>query len=132
MYEVTVSRIFAAAHAIRLYDGSLEPVHGHNWAIEVTVGADQLDEIDVVMDFHQLEMALDQLIAQVQNRSFNDIPPFAGLTRGAVGVNPTAERVARWIADQIAPELANGVHLSQVKVGEAPGCTASFRPSITP
>ncbi len=118
MYEITIQREFCAAHAIRLYDGSLEPLHGHNWSVAVTVAAEKLDEIEVVMDFHELEKSLDQLLAQVNNRNLNDV----------LTVNPTAERVAWWIGEHIGPTLPAHASLKTVIVGEAPGCTATYRP----
>jgi 6-pyruvoyltetrahydropterin/6-carboxytetrahydropterin synthase len=123
MYEVTICREFSAAHAIRLYDGTLEPVHGHNWSVRVTVGADKLDEIGVVMDFHLLEQSVDRLIETVHNRNLNDVSPFAD---GAV--NPTAEQVAHWLGDRVAAQLPAAVRLRLVEVGEAPGCLATYRP----
>ena len=123
MYEVTVSRIFAAAHAIRLTDGSTEPIHGHNWSVEVTVTSDRLDEMEVVMDFHELEAAVDRLITKVHNRNLNDVAPFVGGK-----TNPTAERVAWWIGHEVAKGLPADIRLHSVKIGEAPGCTATFRP----
>jgi 6-pyruvoyltetrahydropterin/6-carboxytetrahydropterin synthase len=125
MFEITVQRVFSAAHAIRLYDGSLEPVHGHNWPVEVTVAAAQLDAIEVVMDFHLLETLIDGLMQQVHNRSLNDVPPFGNV---AGTMNPTAERVAWWIGTEVAKGLPANVKLISVKVGEAPGCFATYRP----
>lgn len=123
MFEISVSKVFAAAHAIRLPDGSLEPVHGHNWSVQVTVASEQLDSIDTVMDFHDLERALDELLARVHNRNLNDVEPFIGLR-----INSTAERVAWWIGTALQPGLPSGVRLVSVHVGEAPGCVAVYRP----
>ncbi len=122
MYQITIRREFCAAHAIRLSDGSFEPLHGHNWTVAVTVGADELDEIEVVMDFHVLEAHLDELLATADNRSLNDVPPFRD------GVSPTAERVAWWIGEHVIKALPPHVQLDSVEVGEAPGCTATYRP----
>ena len=129
MYEATVSRVFAAAHAIRLYDGSLEPLHGHNWTVDVTVEADQLDDIQVVMDFHQLQQSLDALIEILDNNNLNQIPPFGPSGQPKTTLNPTAESVAWWFADQLSPALPKNVRLQVVKVGEAPDCTAAYRPN---
>ena len=38
-FEITTTRWFSAAHQLRLYDGALEPVHGHNWKIKVIISA---------------------------------------------------------------------------------------------
>src|SRR3954453_20876728 len=66
-FEIRTVRSFSAAHQLRLYDGSIEPVHGHNWRVEVTVSATQLDAIGVVMDFHELERLLDDIIRPMHN-----------------------------------------------------------------
>lgn len=127
MYEITIHKVFSAAHAIRLHDGSLEPLHGHNWSVEVTAAADQLDAIQTVMDFHVLEKHLDALLAKAHNRSLNEVEPFTD-GRGGLAVSPTAERVAWWIATVIDQALPAEVRLVSVKVGEAPGCYATYRP----
>jgi len=124
MYEATITKVFCAAHAIQLPDGTLEPLHGHNWEICVTVATQTLNEIEVVMDFHELEQLVDQIVARANNRNLNDLEPFAGGK-----VNPTAERVAWWIGTEIAPRLRGGITLESVQVSEAPGCRATFKPS---
>ncbi|MCC6580233.1 MAG: 6-pyruvoyl tetrahydropterin synthase family protein [Phycisphaeraceae bacterium] len=127
MYEITVMREFAAAHAIRLPDGSLEPVHGHNWPVRVTVAAKRLDGIETVMDFHELAHRVDDIVKPFQNSMLNDVEPFAG-PAGTLAVNPTAERVAWWIGRQVGEGLPAGVRVVRVEVGEAPGCWAAFCP----
>ncbi len=122
MYEITVTSVFAGAHAIRLSDGSYEPIHGHNWRVWVTVSSEQLDGIETVMDFHELEGVVDSVIEPVKNRNLNDVAPFAG-----GGVNPTAERVAWWIGTSVAKQLPGRVSLVSVRVEEAPGCVATYR-----
>ncbi len=126
-FEITISKAFAAAHAIYLYDGELEPLHGHNWPVEVTVAAEKLDKIGVVMDFHVLEKLVDDLIGQLHNRNVNDVPPFAG-EADKPAINTTAERIAEWIGQEVAKGLPEHTRLVSVRLGEAPGCTATFRP----
>ncbi|MCC7409908.1 MAG: 6-carboxytetrahydropterin synthase [Phycisphaeraceae bacterium] len=143
MYEVTIDRRFRARHTIRLYDGSWEPVHSHDWRVWVTVGAARLDRIGVVMDFHLLEGLLDAAVAQLKGRVLNDLPMFAAMGSGGSGGSgmaraissrrkaaspPTAEHVARWIAGQLTPRLPAGRRLRLVRVEEAPGCLADYRP----
>lgn len=110
-YEISVKAVFSASHQLRLYDGSLEPLHGHNWTVIVTVAADQLDAIGVVMDFHMLERRLGQVVNRFHNRHLNDVIPF-------VKVNPSAERVAEYIATSL--ELPQRVWLQSVEVWETP------------
>jgi len=124
MFEITVERIFCAGHAIRL-NGAMELPHGHNWHVTVSVGADRLDDEDLVCDFHLLETALDTTLDPFRNRMINDVPPFDQ-------VNPTAEALTRHIAASIASALPadprRGVRVTKVTITEAPGCRATYRP----
>ena len=127
MFEITVQTVFAAAHAIRLPDGSLEPVHGHNWPVAVTVGAEHLDEIETVMDFHDLQAIVTNILAPWQNADLNNCAPFTD-GQGGLAINPSAERVAWHIGQKTAERLPARCRLVCVAVGEAPGCTAMYRP----
>lgn len=120
-YQITIEKVFAASHALRLPDGSYEPTHGHNWPVRVTVGSDQLDAMDCVMDFHELERIVDGILAPFQTAHLNDVPPFSQ------GINPSAERVAEHVGQAVAAELPGHVKLIEASVGEAPGCTAVYR-----
>src|SRR5437762_7357205 len=113
-FQITITCEFSAAHALRLYDGSLEPIHGHNWRVSVTVMADKLDAIGVVMDFHELERLVDEVIGPMHNRSLNDLPAF-------VAMNPSAENVAVHVARAL--KLSASVRLSKVEGWEIRSCT---------
>lgn len=129
-FEITYETTFAAAHAIVLPDGSLEPVHGHNWSVVVTVAADGLDAIETVMDFHDLEAIVQGVTAKWHNQHLNDCAPFADATqteRHGLAVSPTAERIAEHLGTTVAAALPGHVRLVSVAVGEAPGCTAVYR-----
>ena len=130
-YEVTVEAVFSAAHALRLPDGSLEPLHGHDWQVAVTVAADRLDAMDTVMDFHQLEASLQAVIDPWHNRCLNEVAPFGEQRDDEthLAINPSAERVAERIGLSVAADLPDGVRLVSVAVGEAPGCTARYCPA---
>src|SRR5687768_1170910 len=67
-FEITTTRAFAAAHQLRLPGGGIEPLHGHNWRVKVTVSAATLDALGTVMDFHELERLLDVVLAPMHNR----------------------------------------------------------------
>lgn len=124
MFEIAVTRVFAAAHAIRLPDGSREAVHGHNWVATVAVAADELDGIETVMDFHELERVVDEVIGPWTNANLDEQPPFTG--QG--GRNSTAEAVAHHLGAKVALQLPSRVRLVHCSVTEAPGCTATWRP----
>jgi 6-pyruvoyltetrahydropterin/6-carboxytetrahydropterin synthase len=119
-FEITTTRQFSAAHALRLYDGSMEPVHGHNWRVKVTVEAAKLDEIGVVIDFHELERLVDAIISPLHNRHLNQLPPFAR------DLNPSAENVALHVGRSL--RLPNAVRLVSVEVWETDTNSAVYRP----
>ena len=121
-FEITTTRTFAAAHQLRLYDGSLEPLHGHNWRVKVTVAAPTLDPIGVVMDFHELERLVDAIIAPLHNRHLNGVAPFSS------ELNPSAENVALHVGRTLSPRLPQGVRLVSAEVWETDENSAVYRP----
>ncbi len=129
MFEISVTTEFAAAHAIILAD-QREPLHGHNWHVTVTVSGPRLDSEGLLCDFHRVETSLCELVSRFHNRNLNDLPPFN------TSLNPSAEHVALHIADELSRalngRLPRGVHISSVRVTEAPGCAATYRPPQAP
>ena len=119
MFQITTTRWFSASHQLRLHDGSLEPLHGHNWRVKLTVGSARLDSIGVVMDFHELERLLDQVLSPLHNRHLNDTPAFAKL-------NPSAENVALHVGRSLA--LPERVKMLEVEVWETQTNSATYRP----
>jgi 6-pyruvoyltetrahydropterin/6-carboxytetrahydropterin synthase len=122
-FQISTTHQFAAAHQLRLYDGSLEPLHGHNWVVRVTVERNGLDSIGVVMDFHELERLVGAIVAPLHNRHLNEVAPFDGGS-----VNPTTENVALHVGQTLAGKLPDGVRLLYVEVWETPTCRAVYRP----
>ncbi len=118
-FEINTTRHFSASHQLRLYDGSIEPLHGHNWVVQVAVSASKLDAIGVVMDFHELERLVDAVVLPMHNRHLNDLPAFAS-------VNPSAENVARHVGQSLT--LPDAVVLRAVTVWETPGNAAAYYP----
>jgi 6-pyruvoyltetrahydropterin/6-carboxytetrahydropterin synthase len=118
-FEISVWRSFSASHQLRLPDGSLEPLHGHNWKVKVTVGAAKLDGMGVVMDFHELERMVDRIVGPMHNRHLNEVEAFRV-------DNPSAENVALHVGDTL--RLPAEVRLISVEVWETEGCSAVYRP----
>jgi len=118
-FEISTVRVFSASHQLRLYDGALEPLHGHNWKVKVTVAAEKLDAIGVVMDFHELERVVDRVVGPMHNRHLNDLPMFAE-------VNPSAEGVAMRVGSGV--KLPAGIRLVSVEVWETSENSAVYRP----
>ena len=121
-FSIRTVRHFAASHQLRLPDGSLEPLHGHNWKVAVTVAGDRLDALGCVMDFHELERLVDAVVVPLHNHHLNELPPFDR------ELNPSAENVAVQVARLVAPGLPAGVRLVKVRVWETAGNSAAVRP----
>jgi 6-pyruvoyltetrahydropterin/6-carboxytetrahydropterin synthase len=141
MFAVEVQATFSAAHALRLPGGtgsgggggggSSEPLHGHDFRVSAVLSAQALDSAETVVDFHLVEELLRQVIGPFQNRTINEVYPFTSR------VNPSAERIAEQIGLQLqgalqarlAGEMASrGLRVAEVRVTEAPGCQAIWRP----
>ncbi|MHC4274413.1 MAG: 6-pyruvoyl trahydropterin synthase family protein [Planctomycetota bacterium] len=120
MYELAVERDFEAAHAVTM-DGRREAAHDHTWHVSVVVSGPTVGSEGLLCDFHVVERQLDRALEPLRGCDLNQTPPFDH-------VNPTAEMVARHLAEAIGPGLPEGVVLAGVSVTEAPGCTATFRP----
>jgi len=118
-FEITTTHHFSASHQLRLYDGSPESLHGHNWVVKITVSAAGLDAMGVVMDFHELERLAEEIISPMHNRHLNELPPFEK-------TNPSAENIARHVAEKLP--LPPSVRLVSVEVWETPGNSAIYRP----
>lgn len=118
-FEISTTRWFSAAHQLRMYDGSLETLHGHNWQICVTVGRSELDNIGVVMDFHELQRRVNSIVDPMHNVNLNDLPAFQT-------INPSAENVAIVVGDALRFDA--GVRLISVEVWETADCRAVYRP----
>lgn len=121
MYEVRVKAGFSAVHQVRMYDGRMEPLHGHDWEVEAVLRGPELDRIGVLVDFTAIEEALRAVVAGLHQACLNEALMLAGL-------NPTAEHVARRIFEELAARLGPEVPLAGVYVREAPGCTAGYLP----
>lgn len=121
-HHITLLRTFSAAHQLRLADGALEPLHGHNWKVRLVVarGDGGLDVIGTVHDFHDVQRRLDEVLETVHNTHLNVLPVFA---EGKL--NPTTENVALFVATTI--QLPQGLEVVEVEVWETPDCSATWR-----
>jgi 6-pyruvoyl-tetrahydropterin synthase len=133
-FEIEVTITFRAAHQLRLLDGTLEPLHAHDWQLTARLGAARLDGLDTVLDFHLLQQELERIVALWRDRNLNDVPPFAVAAGAALPRNPSAERVVEhvgqtlvaWVAG-LPDAAARGVAVVATRITEAPGCAAFWR-----
>lgn len=118
IFEVSVERRLNAAHALRFADGTQEPLHGHDWRIRATFAADQLDEFGLVVDFHRVEAAMEEILAPFTHHNLSSIKELSRL-------NPSAEALAWWVLVEL--EKQGFTEVMAVEVEESPGCRATCR-----
>jgi 6-pyruvoyltetrahydropterin/6-carboxytetrahydropterin synthase len=120
MWEISTETTVAAAHRLRHTDGEGERLHGHNWRIKATVRARALEKTGWVLDFNHVAAVLRALVEPYEHAFLNDIPPFDDL-------NPTAENLARIVAEGLSSKLDDGrAKVVRVDVWENDACCASY------
>jgi len=100
MYSIKVESSFSAAHNLRGYRGKCEELHGHNWKVEVVVSRDKLDKAGMLLDFKNLKIKLNKVLANLDHKYFNNIPYFKK-------VNPTSENIAKYIYDRLKAQVSS-------------------------
>jgi len=119
MFELTVKTEFAAAHSLREYEGACERLHGHNYKVDVVLAGEQLGPQGMLIDFKEIKAALGEIVGRLDHQFLNDVPPFDE-------INPSAENLAKHIADALAGRVP--VDVQSVTVWESDRCGATYRP----
>lgn len=78
MYELTIEGSFASAHQLRGYKGKCENLHGHNWKVELSVEGKALNDIGLLIDFHELKRILGEVLVRLDHKNINEIPLLTG------------------------------------------------------
>lgn len=119
MYELVVKTHFAAAHRLRDYPGDCERLHGHNWKIDVRIRSAHLDDLGMVADFREVKGLVKSVIEKLDHHYLNEIVPFDK-------VNPTTENIARFLFEELAKVLPEGVEPASVTTWESDGCGVCY------
>jgi 6-pyruvoyltetrahydropterin/6-carboxytetrahydropterin synthase len=132
MYRVTRELTFCYGHRLLNYDGKCRHLHGHNGRAVITLGADQLDALGMVMDFSQIKRVVSTWIDETLDHKMllhRDDPVLPLLRQQGepvyvMSVNPTAENIARLIYDFIAGQ---GFPVMEVQLWETESCFATYQ-----
>ncbi len=120
MFELSVEVSFSAAHQLRGYKGKCENMHGHNWKVQISVMSEELNDIDLVIDFHELKRMAREVTAPLDHAFLNDIFPFTEK-------NPSSENMAKWIFDSMKKKISdNAIRVSAVTVWESDTASATY------
>jgi len=98
MFELIIIDYFAAAHSLRGYNGNCENLHGHNWKVESIIEIDQLNNIDLGIDFRELKKMLKNTLSLVDHKYLNDLDYFKEN-------NPSTENISKFIYLNFKKEL---------------------------
>jgi 6-pyruvoyltetrahydropterin/6-carboxytetrahydropterin synthase len=122
MYEVTIIKSFSAAHILSQVGGKCEELHGHNFKVELSVGATALNQAGLLIDFRLVKKWLSEILDELDHKHLNEIPCFTG-------INPSAENVAKYIAGKIAPAAKKAqIKVTCVKVWESDNAAVTYVP----
>jgi len=121
-FEVMIERHFSSAHQLRGYKGKCENLHGHNYKIEIYARGSELDNIGLLVDFGELKDAADEIVAYLDHRNINELPPFDE------ELNPSAENLARYILERVASRVGDErVSVYKVRCFETPTSVATYQ-----
>lgn len=107
MYYISKRIEIAFAHRLSLnYESKCQRLHGHNGIATIYCCAEELDENGMVADFTHIKQKISD---RLDHQTLNDLFTF----------NPTAENLARWIAEEIP-------HCYKVTFQESEGNVACY------
>lgn len=113
MYEVGLTRAFRAFHVMPGMEGPEGKLHHHDYRLEVSMSAEELDERGMVVDLDELEAAVDKSVGIVENKDLEIIRP-----SDARAV--TVEVLARWAHSEISARIGDGPRMLSVRIWESP------------
>lgn len=100
MYEIGTTTHFEAAHRLVGDFGPATRLHGHTYRLEVVVRGRRLADDGTLYDIGKLKQIVDAIAAELHYRDLGEVA-------GLAGRNSTAEAVAAYCWEHIAPTLAD-------------------------
>jgi 6-pyruvoyltetrahydropterin/6-carboxytetrahydropterin synthase len=117
---------FSASHVLTglAPDHKCGRLHGHNYAVEIALDADELDERGFVVEFSELDPFGAFIDATLDHRHLNEVLTF----------QPSTEMIARYLFDWAIANLPvrTGARVVAVRVSEDPWLTsATYTPATS-
>lgn len=114
MYYVSKRMEIAGAHHLDLsYESKCSSLHGHNWIVTVHCKCTHLNPDGMIVDFTHIKSKIHD---KLDHKNINEIVDF----------NPTAENMAKWIADQVSDLCYGDGICYKVEVQESEGNVATY------
>ena len=120
MFRLKICTSFASAHNLKNYQGECENLHGHNWKVEVSVTATELDKSGLGIDFKILKAETKTLLKTLDHKYLNELQPF-------IDLSPSSENIARYLFQELSGRLNNdNIKVDCVTVWESEEACASY------
>ncbi|SKA05292.1 preQ(0) biosynthesis protein QueD [Trichlorobacter thiogenes] len=120
MYRLTIKTGFAAAHNLINYQGDCENLHGHNWKVEVTVTARELDQAGLAIDFKVLKRETNALLDELDHKYVNQHHFFQD-------ISPSSENISRYLFHELSKRLNdNNIKVERIGVWESDNACAEY------
>jgi 6-pyruvoyltetrahydropterin/6-carboxytetrahydropterin synthase len=116
MFEISVKSHFDAAHRLVGYPGKCNRLHGHRWDVEITLVGEELDGMNMLVDFKEIKDVMNDQLEAFDHFYLNDL---------LNTIRPTAEFLAKYMYDQLAG-MWTTVGLQKVTIWESPECKVSY------
>ena len=126
----------SCGHRVFQHESKCAHLHGHNYRVNFTCEAEELDNIGRVIDFSDMKSRLcmwlednwDHKTLIWENDPWAKVLPEIDPTIVIVPFNPTAENIAQHLVEVIGPQqlAGTGIKLVHCDVEETRKCSASF------
>ena len=119
MYEIAKSFEFAASHQLPHVapEHPCHRLHGHNYVVTLHLRKHSLDYDGMVADYNDLKVFKRWIDDTLDHRHLNDII-----------INPTAERIAKWIYENAPNEYWHEL-IYKVVINETNSTEATYTPT---
>lgn len=136
--RLTAEFTFDAAHRILGHPGKCAYLHGHTYHLEVTVSAERLDPLGMVIDFDDLRALVKKAVLDRWDHAallWSEDPLAPAIERiqaeapekvVRLSGNPTAEILTREAWQAIRLRLPQDVSLERVAIKETPACSSEL------
>lgn len=142
--EVVITKhfTFEAAHVLPRHPGKCSRVHGHSWALWVSVIGPVDEESGFVVDYGDLKKLVNTIVIEPLDHSwlgFGDIEQrkiahrisYQDSTASSLDIYPSSENIVKWIGESLIFAMKgqpNNVRLFEVGLKETCTSEARWRP----
>jgi len=131
---------FCSGHRVMNHESKCANPHGHNYVVWIHAKADKMDDLGRVIDFSVLKGKIGQWIDDNWDHTFivwkRDMELINDLSKHHAHkpiwispFNPTAENMAQWLLEKVAPIAleGTGVTVYHIELYETENCKADAK-----